>query len=87
MTFDITWLQRGGPPQHPPNPAYSHGIELDMSKGAVKSCQVELPYPTKPLLGLLIVTCKTCGLKVSLTTAGRPDDPRAVRVACKIGDA
>jgi hypothetical protein len=81
--FDIKWHRRGGPPQNPSNPKYPEGVHLDLSVGAAKTCRVELPYPTKPFLGLLVIVCETCGFKGTITTAGRPDDPRSIRIACK----
>jgi hypothetical protein len=82
----VEWLDRGREPQYPPNPAYPEGIDVDLSDGAERACTVALPYPARRI-GAYIVTCSTCGLRVGLTTAGRPDDPRSVRLACKAGSA
>jgi hypothetical protein len=35
--------------------------------------------------GVWVVACHTCGLRVGITAAGRPDDPRTVRLACNRG--
>ena len=77
----IKWIDAGGEPKVKPNPAYPDGIELDMSKGQ-KSCETDLPYPARRC-GYYLLTCDTCGLRAVVTTAGRPDDPRRVRLACK----
>ena len=69
-------------PKVAPNPAYPDGIDIDLSQGATKTCQVALPYPAKRI-GYYVVVCEVCELRVGLTTAGRPDDPRSVRLACK----
>ena len=67
-----------------PNPSYPNGIVIN--QGCPEPCcLVKLtPYPT-PELGLLLVECETCGLKVAITAAGRPDDPTAVYLPCRIG--
>ena len=79
--FDIEWRDSGREPQCPPNPEYPNGIDLDVSMSG-QSCDVSLPYPAKRC-GAYIVTCKLCGLTVAVTTAGRTDDPRSLKVACK----
>jgi len=81
--FEIEWIDRHREPQCAPNPAYPNGIDLDCSAG-LTSCLVQLPYPAKRC-GLYIVTCLKCGECVAATTAGRPDDPRSLRMACKHG--
>ena len=78
----IDWIDSGSEPQCAPNPAYPEGIDIDASCGAVKACGTTLPYPAKRC-GYYVVECETCGLRVAVTTAGRPDDPRSVRVACR----
>lgn len=80
---EVKFLDSGREPQVAPNPDYPKGIDLDSTEGAaVQSCKVMLPYPA-PRCGLMAVTCKRCGLKVAATVAGRPDDPRSVRMPCK----
>jgi hypothetical protein len=80
---EVTFVDSGREPQVPPNPDYPEGIDLDPTEGApVQSCKVVLPYPA-PRCGLMTVACKRCGLTVAVTVAGRPDDPRSVRLACK----
>jgi len=82
--FEINWHQRGGPPRSKPNPLYPHGIDLDLSDGASRTCTTALPYPTeKKVLGMLMIHCTKCGLLGTVTTAGRPDDPRSIKLACK----
>lgn len=81
----ITWHDRGRAPQHPPNPAYPEGVDLDVTGGLGplrRTCTVALPYPA-PRCGLYVITCRRCTLRVAVTTAGRPDDPRSVRLPCK----
>lgn len=76
----IEWIDRGREPQCAPDPAFPLGKDLDTTHGA-PSCFTELPYPA-PRCGLYIVECETCGLRVGITTAGRFDDPRSVKLAC-----
>jgi hypothetical protein len=78
----ITWVDGGAEPKNPPNPDYPNGYDLDMSCGAERSCQVGLPYPAKRI-GYYDVECDACGLTFAVTTAGRVDDPRSVRLACR----
>lgn len=68
--------------RHPPNPAFPEGMDVDLSQGSAATCSTNLPYPAKRC-GFYVVTCEMCGLRVVVTTAGRPDDPRSLKVACK----
>lgn len=81
--FTIEWFDHEREPACPPNPAYPDGVHLDCSEGMMLSCLVELPYPARRC-GLYRITCQTCQMRIGITTAGRPDDPRSVRVACMI---
>jgi hypothetical protein len=80
--FIIEWLDSGREPQVAPNPAYPAGIDLDVSGGAAHKCMTPLPYPAKRI-GTYIIECRICGIRVGCTTAGRPDDPRSIVIACK----
>jgi hypothetical protein len=83
MTIEVTWIDRGREPQNPPDPAYPDGIHLDMTtRSTVKACTTMLPYPAKRC-GIYHIECGTCGLRVAVTTAGRPDDPRSVKLSCR----
>lgn len=82
QAHEVTWIDRGCEPQCPPNPAYPNGMDTDISLGADTSCKVDLPYPAKRC-GMYVVYCKACDQRVAITTAGRPDDPRSLRLACK----
>ena len=79
--FDIFWKDAGKEPQCAPNPAYPDGIDVDLSAGIIRACTVQLPYPAKRI-GAYIVTCNKCGISNGCTTAGRPDDPRSIKMAC-----
>lgn len=84
--FNVTWRGTGRKAQCAPNPRYPDGIDLDVSNGAV-SCKARVPYPA-PECGTYIVECLGCGLRVAITAAGRPDDPRSVTMPCKaVADA
>lgn len=84
--FSIEWIDHKREPQCAPNPAYPKGKDCDCSDGAKHTCTAALPYPAKRC-GLYIVECEACGLRVAITTAGRPDDPRSVKLACKRTEA
>lgn len=82
----VKWIDGKREPQCAPNQAYPNGIDLDASGGAVKACKVDLPYPAKRI-GSYVVECPVCGAKTMCTTAGRTDDPRSIKVACRISGA
>jgi hypothetical protein len=77
----IEWKDAGREPQCAPNALYPDGIDIDASGGAARTCKVPLPYPAKRC-GAYVVTCQRCGYRAAVTTAGRPDDPRSVRLPC-----
>lgn len=82
MTLNAIWHDSHREPQSPSNPEYPNGIDLDMSGGAEQICYTALPYPAKRC-GHYLIKCTTCGLTALITTAGRPDDPRSVKLRCK----
>ena len=75
------WIDNGRAPQCAPNPAFPNGIDVDVSDGASKTCSIDLPYPA-PRCGAYVIRCDRCQLVTAITTAGRPDDPRNVTLAC-----
>lgn len=81
-SLTATWVDRGVWPSSPPNPDFPRGVDIDVSNGAGVSCQTQLPYPAKRC-GHYLVECSLCGVNAVITTAGRPDDPRSVRIACR----
>lgn len=76
----VKWFDDHREPKSPPDPRYPNGIDLDISRGA-KSCSTALPYPAKRC-GLYVITCDICGQRTIVTTAGRRDDPKSIKVAC-----
>lgn len=78
----ITWRDGEREPQCEPNPAYPNGVDIDISRGAARTCLVQLPYPAKRC-GLYVIECDLCMLRTLVTTAGRRDDPRSVKLACR----
>jgi len=82
VNLSVSWLDHGREPKEKPDPDYPEGKDIDIALGAKPACKVALPYPA-PRCGIYLVTCETCGLRVGVTTAGRPDDPRSVSVACR----
>jgi hypothetical protein len=76
----VEWLDGGREPQQEPDPRFPKGIDLDISQGK-RSCTAALPYPAKRC-GWYVVKCETCDQCIILTTAGRPDDPRSIKVPC-----
>jgi len=82
MSLAVKWIDGGREPQNKPDPRYPDGIDVDGSAGALINCTTPLPYPAKRC-GHYLVTCVDCDQRVVVTTAGRKDDPRSVRLACK----
>lgn len=78
--FQIEWIDREREPQCPPDQRYPHGKDIDASFG-LPNCLAELPYPAKRC-GIYRVECLRCGISIGITTAGRPDDPKSVRIPC-----
>jgi len=79
----VTFLSHNRQPQCAPNPAYPEGIDVDISKGYKESCLAVLPYPAE-CCGAWLILCKTCRQSYVVTAAGRPDDPRTVRLPCEV---
>jgi hypothetical protein len=80
--FVIDWMDRNREPQNAPDPDYPDGIDLDIARGRIPSCVCKLPYPAARC-GLFYIECHVCGTNIIITTAGRPDDPRSVRLPCE----
>jgi hypothetical protein len=84
--WQIEWIDGGKEPQCPPDPRYPSGIDIRLTAdtgAAGPTCTGALPYPAKRI-GYYIVKCTTCNQSVVVTTAGRPDDPRSLQLACRL---
>lgn len=77
----FTWMDGGREPRAAPDRHYPNGVDVDLSVGATRTCSTLLPYPAKRV-GMYAIECAACGLTVAVSTAGRPDDPRSIKVAC-----
>ena len=80
--FSVQWIDGGREPKCAPNPDYPEGIDLDVSTGSV-SCVVPLPYPAKRC-GYYAIRCNLCSQQIACTTAGRIDDPRSIKIPCRM---
>lgn len=79
--FEINFVRSGrGKARCAPDARYPDGVTIDLA-GPAPGCRVLLPYPA-PECGYFRVECRTCGMGVYITAAGRPDDPRIVSVPC-----
>lgn len=79
--FEIKFRASGrGKAQEPPNPDYPNGFAVDF--GTRPACLCELPYPA-PECGYFVVDCVKCGVRIAITSVGRPDDPVSVMVPCQ----
>lgn len=79
--FKLDWIDLAREPQCKSNPAYPDGVVVDLSSGDRPACEAVLPYPARRC-GLYAIHCRWCKKTVAVTTAGRPDDPKLVRIAC-----
>ena len=84
--FSVEWMDRYAEPKCAPDLNYPTGIDLDATNGNEPSCIVTLPYPAKRI-GFYSIKCFLCGLTAACTTAGRRDDPRSMKLACKTNAA
>lgn len=82
MTFKVDWIDFQREPKCDPDPRYPLGKDVDAAHRHDRTCWVELPYPA-PRCGLYVVRCDQCSVSVGVTTAGRLDDPRSIKVPCK----
>lgn len=82
--WQIEWVDFKREPKCPPNPNYPDGVDIDCSHGATRVCEAPLVHPTKRC-GAYMVKCRICGVTAAVTTAGRPDDPRSLKMACRQG--
>jgi hypothetical protein len=82
--FRVKWVDHYQEPRCAPNPDYPNGVDLDISGGETPFCFTDLPYPAKRI-GLFEIKCMNCGQIVAVSTAGRPDDPRSIKMACQGG--
>lgn len=77
----VEFSDTGRKATQPPHPDFPEGLLVDLSQGSERVCRVEMPYPAVGI-GTYSVTCRTCGVAVGLTTAGRADDPRTIILRC-----
>jgi hypothetical protein len=77
----VVFFGDGRKAQSPSNPRYPNGMDIDVSGGKLPRCSVDLPYPAKEV-GRFLVSCRICGSQSVVTAAGRPDDPRSVKIPC-----
>lgn len=82
MSHKVEWIDSGREPQGAPDPRFPDGMEVDISGGAARACTVSLPYPARRC-GMYAIACSVCGLTSVVSTAGRPDDPRSLKIACR----
>jgi len=81
MTLTVKWNSHRRKATCDADPEFPNGRVLDASQGA-QSCQTALPYPA-PECGYHLVYCTTCHQRTAITAAGRPDDPRSIRIPCR----
>jgi hypothetical protein len=80
--FLIDWVDQHRVSLYPADSSFPNGVAIDVALDAPRACRVELIYPAARC-GMWVITCRACGFSVALSTAGRADDPRSVRVPCR----
>lgn len=80
--LSVEWVDGEREPQCQPNPEFPNGMDVDASNGAERTCTARLPYPAKRC-GIYIVRCSFCRVRAAITTAGRADDPKSLKIACR----
>jgi len=80
--LSVHWVDRGVEPKCPPDPRFPYGMDINGAQKGERSCFTKLPYPARRC-GYYLVGCDACEQTVMITTAGRPDDPRSVRIPCR----
>lgn len=83
LAHKVEWIDGGREPQCEPDPRWPNGMVIDISIPDWPSCRIELPYPS-PRCGTLMIDCEVCRVRISLTTAGRADDPREITIPCRL---
>lgn len=83
MPMKVEFIDSGRSPKCKPDPAFPDGMIVDLSEGVTLTCAADIPYPA-PRCGLMVVECEKCGVRIALTVAGRVDDPRSVKLACRM---
>jgi hypothetical protein len=78
---EVEWFDRFREPQCDPDPRYPKGCVIDCSGSQAITCEVDLPYPAKRC-GVYRIACAKCGAQLTVTTAGRSDDPTMVILPC-----
>jgi hypothetical protein len=81
--FLLDWVDLHRQATQPADPTYPTGTAIDVALDAMRACRLELPCPAERC-GLWVITCRACGFSIALATAGRADDPKSVRVPCKL---
>lgn len=90
LAHKVTYIERRpGKAECPPNPDYPNGMDVevisasmtDEERARAPHCKIELPYPAAGV-GYLLIECDGCGRNALLSTAGRVDDPRTIRLPC-----
>jgi hypothetical protein len=71
----VAFMDSGRLPQCKPHPAYPHGMHVDLSHSASKTCQAALPSPA-PRCGVMVVEWEKCGLRIGVTVLTTPTRSR-----------
>lgn len=79
--WTVKWFSVHRLPKNVPDLRYPNGIDVDCSEGR-RGCTVSLEHPTRGC-GYYYIECQECGINAVITTAGRIDDPRSLKLPCR----
>jgi LSD1 subclass zinc finger protein len=81
MALKAQWYSDKREPQGLADPKYPHGHDFDTSGGSGSTCSTTLTYPAKGC-GKWHIKCAVCQNSAMITTTGRVDDPKSIRMGC-----
>lgn len=82
IKHEVRWIDGNRKAENPTDPECPEGIDINLAVAMHTSCKVSLAYPARRC-GWYVIWCSACGLSAAVTTAGRADDPRSVRLPCR----
>jgi hypothetical protein len=80
--LQVEWIDAGRDAECPADPLYPQGVDIEERAGAARTCFTRLRYPAVRC-GVWQISCPHCPRVAVVTAAGRADDPRSFRMACR----
>ena len=83
MTLEVLWFDRTLARSDAPDPEYPEGVDLDLCRDIGPACWTALRYPARGP-GYYHIACTRCGSATGCMTKGQTDDPRSIRLPCRV---